>query len=209
MKPHQPNGSVPEQRRAIILAGGQSRRFGSPKALALLGGKPMLQHVIDNLEAADFEIVLSGPQSLGSQFERPCISDLYPQQGPLAALHHLFHILRNERYLVIACDTPYCTPELLTALWKNSWNYDIFLPYHAERPAPLPGVYARSCRDHIAQQLRQGRRDLRSLLETTLRSHIMCQACTEQADPLGGANWNINTREDLQSFSHQETLIKP
>jgi molybdenum cofactor cytidylyltransferase len=32
---------------AVILAAGESRRFGTPKQLALLAGRPMLQHVVD------------------------------------------------------------------------------------------------------------------------------------------------------------------
>ena len=32
---------------AIVLAAGASRRFGSPKLLAALGGRPVLQHVLD------------------------------------------------------------------------------------------------------------------------------------------------------------------
>lgn len=36
---------------AIILAAGESRRFGSPKQLAPLHGRPLLQHVVDAVEA--------------------------------------------------------------------------------------------------------------------------------------------------------------
>ena len=32
---------------AVILAAGESRRYGGPKLLALLDGKPLLQHVLD------------------------------------------------------------------------------------------------------------------------------------------------------------------
>jgi molybdenum cofactor cytidylyltransferase len=37
---------------AVVLAAGASSRFGSPKALADLGGRPLLQHVLDTLAAA-------------------------------------------------------------------------------------------------------------------------------------------------------------
>jgi CTP:molybdopterin cytidylyltransferase MocA len=37
---------------AIVLAAGEGRRFGSPKQLALLHGRPLLQHVLDAVNAA-------------------------------------------------------------------------------------------------------------------------------------------------------------
>jgi molybdenum cofactor cytidylyltransferase len=37
----------PDQVAAVILAAGEARRFGSPKQLALLNGRTLLQHVID------------------------------------------------------------------------------------------------------------------------------------------------------------------
>ena len=33
--------------RALVLAAGAGRRFGGPKQLALLDGKPLLQHVLE------------------------------------------------------------------------------------------------------------------------------------------------------------------
>lgn len=36
---------------AVVLAGGESRRFGGPKALAELGGKTLLAHAVDALRA--------------------------------------------------------------------------------------------------------------------------------------------------------------
>ena len=37
---------------ALVLAAGASRRFGSPKQLALIDGVPMLQRVIETAQAA-------------------------------------------------------------------------------------------------------------------------------------------------------------
>jgi molybdenum cofactor cytidylyltransferase len=44
--------------RALILAAGGSRRFGAPKQLALLDGRPLLQHVIDVAAAYQPLVVL-------------------------------------------------------------------------------------------------------------------------------------------------------
>jgi molybdenum cofactor cytidylyltransferase len=44
---------------AIVLAAGAATRFGAPKQLALLEGKPLIQHAIDRaLEAADAATVV-------------------------------------------------------------------------------------------------------------------------------------------------------
>jgi molybdenum cofactor cytidylyltransferase len=43
---------------AIVLAAGASSRFGSQKLVASLGGRPVLQHVLDTLAAADVEDVV-------------------------------------------------------------------------------------------------------------------------------------------------------
>ncbi|HEV2010914.1 MAG TPA: nucleotidyltransferase family protein, partial [Candidatus Limnocylindria bacterium] len=43
---------------AIILAAGESRRFGGPKLLASLDGRPLVQHVIDAANASSCEPVV-------------------------------------------------------------------------------------------------------------------------------------------------------
>src|SRR5690349_2249448 len=43
---------------AIVLAAGAGSRFGGGKLLAPLEGRPILQHVLERLEAADFDDVV-------------------------------------------------------------------------------------------------------------------------------------------------------
>lgn len=51
--------SAADSLAALVLAAGGARRYGSPKALAPLRGKPMLQHVIDALDGqCDVTLVL-------------------------------------------------------------------------------------------------------------------------------------------------------
>ena len=68
---------------AAILAGGQSRRFGSDKALATVDGKTMLDHVADALTPQVDAIVVVGRSSPGMN----CVADV-PRTGlgPLGGL---------------------------------------------------------------------------------------------------------------------------
>lgn len=67
----------------VILAGGQSTRFGSDKALAELGGKPLIGHALDWLGDWCDKIVIAGREAGPA----PCIPD-WPTagMGPLGGL---------------------------------------------------------------------------------------------------------------------------
>ena len=100
----------------VVLAGGQSRRFGSDKAMAIWQGKPLIEHVIDTLRPMVDDLVLvgRGHRGLMSIADRPA-----PGMGPLggldAALHHAAdHDFR--RVLSVGCDTPLIPAELLHRL---------------------------------------------------------------------------------------------
>lgn len=66
-----------------VLAGGASRRFGSDKALAPLGGEPMLDHVVTTLAPQVAELVICGRD--WPKFRN--LPDTSPERiGPLAGL---------------------------------------------------------------------------------------------------------------------------
>ena len=66
-----------------ILAGGQSSRFGSDKALAVLDGRPLIEHVASSLSAQCEEVVVVGRTHDGYH----CIKDRpAANMGPLAGL---------------------------------------------------------------------------------------------------------------------------
>ena len=66
-----------------VLAGGQSRRFGSDKALALLDGRPLLEHAIAVLTGQCGAVVVAGRDTAPVQTlpDWPA-----PGMGPLAGL---------------------------------------------------------------------------------------------------------------------------
>ena len=101
-----------------IFAGGQSRRFGSDKALADLAGRPMVARVADTLDRFTDEIVLCGhpapPPGLISVADQPR-AGLGPLGGLAGALHHA-RARGHAGVLSVGCDTPILEDDLLDRL---------------------------------------------------------------------------------------------
>src|SRR5438876_10156744 len=99
---------MPRDACALVLAGGESRRFGSDKALAQFRGAPLLAHVLRGLSAAGFaQIALAAKEPrryaplaeelahvTGSSVD--LLSDLRPMQTPLAGLAAGLQASRHE-----------------------------------------------------------------------------------------------------------------
>lgn len=84
-----------------VLAGGRSRRFGSDKALAEFGGKPLLSHAIDALAAQCDATIVVGRET---RLARSIPDWPAPGAGPLGGLAAaLNHALDNDFDLVLSC----------------------------------------------------------------------------------------------------------
>jgi len=73
---------------AIVLAGGQARRMGGgDKPLLCVGGRPMLQAVVETLDVAAIAISANGDPARLARFGLPVSSDgEHTGEGPLASV---------------------------------------------------------------------------------------------------------------------------
>ena len=99
-----------------VLAGGESRRFGSDKAVAIYQGKSLMDHAIDILRRVTPDIVICG---------RPWPGHVMVPDYPAAGLGPLGGLCGGLRHaqetgaayvLTIGCDTPLVPPELIDRL---------------------------------------------------------------------------------------------
>lgn len=166
-----------------ILAGGQSRRFGSDKAAAMVGGRPLLDHVIDALAPQVAELIVVGR---GVVADRPA-----PGLGPLGGLcAALDHALRHgfDAVLTAGCDVLPVPGDLAERL--------------ASGPAviegqPLFGLWPAA----LAPQLDA---HLAGSADRSLRGWIAASGARQArlATPLH----NLNTRDDLALYCAAEGL---
>jgi len=99
-----------------VLAGGKATRFGSDKALALLDGRPLIEHAIASLEPHVARVVVCGREDprWTCLADRPA-PDLGPLGGLAAALLHA-HGQGFDAVLSTGCDMPSLPAELVEAL---------------------------------------------------------------------------------------------
>ena len=162
---------MPRDGCAVVLAGGESRRFGCDKALALFRGEPLLAQVLRGLCAAGFaQVVLAAKDPLkyaavadeiGSAARRPVelIPDLRPVQTPLAGLAAGLRASRHALVFACAADMPFAADAaLIDALFAAAADSDAVVPEASGALQPLCGLWRREPCLAVAESLLAGPR---------------------------------------------------
>jgi molybdenum cofactor guanylyltransferase len=181
----------------IILAGGQSRRMGTDKALIEYRGRPLLAHVIDRLHALFEDIVVVANRSdaygpLGARV----VADYDPPCGPLGGLAAGLAAIQTDLAVAVACDMPFLNLDLLRYLIERAANLDAVVPQIEDQLEPLHAVYRRSCLAAIQRHIAHGERRMISFFGD-VRLAIVPEADWRTIDPDGRSLANLNTPNDL------------
>jgi molybdopterin-guanine dinucleotide biosynthesis protein A len=129
-----------------ILAGGQSTRMGICKAtLPLPNGRTMLEAVAAALQGLVASLIIVGPCPGLDLARLPgaiLIEDPQPWHGPLSGLATLLVSNLAERYLMVGCDQPLLTPEVLMFLLATPPAAAVCFEHQDKSGLqPLPGCY--------------------------------------------------------------------
>jgi len=103
------------QYTVAILTGGGSRRMGKPKqGVELPGGQTMVERMLEFARSVTDKIVVVGGEIAGCR----CIQDHRDNRGPVAGIEALLDSDIDERYLVVGCDMPLLSHELVIPLFQ-------------------------------------------------------------------------------------------
>jgi molybdopterin-guanine dinucleotide biosynthesis protein A len=118
---------------AIILSGGQSRRFNNQdKGLIIWQGKPLIEHVIDRIQPQVDQIIINSNQNLESYRSlgfTVCEDKLKGHQGPLAGIQASLTSTSHSLVLVCPCDTALLPRNLVSKLNDAIVNQGMDLAY--------------------------------------------------------------------------------
>ena len=187
----------------LILAGGEGRRMaGLDKGLISLADKPLVEYAIECLQPLvdDLSISCNRNRELYQGYQLDCISDKEQGfQGPMAGLAAGLKHAKHEWLLVMPCDTPLMTTEVMSQLLaciKASGPHQEMqaIIFSHQGLQPLHGLYHRSMLPVFEQCLAENKNALQRLLRS------MPKVSMHQADDCGFSFNNANDPEELATI---------
>lgn len=186
----------------VILAGGQSRRFGGFKALHSWQGKPLISHVHDTLNPTVEQVVVAaGPWS--DRFEglgNLCLDDgQFPDHGPIAGILSALSWAEQKgtftQILSLPCDSPRLPNRLLPALLDvGPADQAAFIRLNG-RDHYTHALWRPACIPLLEDLLLQGQRRM-------TEAHKVCQSLVVDLGLCADAvRLNVNTPEDLTDIT--------
>ncbi len=140
----------------VILAGGNSRRMGTNKALVKWRGKALFEWVFSAMSFVCDEIIISSNSDPGLFPGYWLVPDLHPGIGPIAGLESgLFHA-NNNLVLFASCDTPLLSSDLFKYMLDMHNDFDISLATHDGINEPMIGVYTKSVYKAFSDAINEG-----------------------------------------------------
>ena len=192
-----------------MLAGGAASRYGGvPKGLLTVGGRRILDRVVESLHAVTGALPLLVANVPAAATWRPdvqTIPDTRPGFGSLGGIYTAVTAggAGGRPVLCLAWDMPFVPEPLLRALVEGAaaGDYDAFLPESSGRRGlePLCAVYGPACGPAIASRLDRG--ELRAIsFHADVRVGILPLA---EVRKVGGGDpdelfFNVNTPADLE-----------
>jgi len=181
-----------------ILAGGAGSRMGMPKAELRIGGRPILEHLLDRVAWDGPRILVTAPGR-----ERPTGHELFDRevidpvagQGPLRGVLTALEHAATDVVVVATVDMPGVGNAQLRWLVEALWRRPDLLGVMARRGEdvePFPCAVRRVAQAAIARELAEKRLSVRRLCE---RSGFLT---LHAPDEWGEEVWrNLNFPDDL------------
>jgi molybdopterin-guanine dinucleotide biosynthesis protein A len=153
-----------------ILAGGESRRMGRPKAELRVDGRPILEYLLDRFAWPGPTLLVTAPGREHPQgwdlFDREA-SDVAAGEGPLRGILTALEVVPPGTTLIVAtCDMPGFSGAqlhwLAEALSAHRDAHGMLLR-RAGRIEPFPSVFRAAALPLLRDQLSRGRRAVHGL----------------------------------------------
>lgn len=192
---------------AIILAGGFSSRFGKDKGLIQLANKPLIKHVLDKINnVVDEKIIVASSKVQAENFakflgsETNVLIDVHDVRSPLVGALTGLRKARGEHALLLPCDTPLVSRDVILLLFDLCINKTAVIPrWPSGYIEPLHAVYrAKAALEAAESALNEVKLDMRSMVEGMRGIRYVSTLVLQQLDPELRTFFNINTPLDLK-----------
>ncbi|MDI6644447.1 MAG: molybdenum cofactor guanylyltransferase [Methanobacteriaceae archaeon] len=204
----------------IILCGGRGTRMGRDKGSLILDDKPLILHLIHNLNDFFDEILIILRDEKQIEFYKNFIKkndhpyynlkflkDEISEQGPLVGILTGLTRIKSDYALILPCDSPFVTKSFLNNIFhifetekinqKSDNIYDSIIPQWDNGDLePLHAIYTKKAIPKIKKLLKNKTNDVKSLTKQLKIKYVN----VKDLDKSKVSFRNINRPEDIISF---------
>ena len=176
---------------AAIFAGGESTRFGSPKANVVIDGEEFVARIARAVRGSGIErvMMIGGSRLDAARWNLEFVADETSGAGPFAALLSALHASSTRLLLTLPCDVPWIESGTCVGLSDVSPGFDVRVA-NSGTPQWLCSAWTKDSLPHLEQSFASGERAIhRAILGLRVEYLQLAQ------DRLR----NINTPNDLNS----------
>lgn len=181
----------------ILLAGGLSRRFGSPKAFAKCNGVLFYELSLRALSPfCDEVVIVTRPEFLDAfPSELSVITDVesFAGQGPVAGILSGMEAIEADRYIVMPCDMPLLKGDTIGRLVACHVS-GVTAVISEGKHHPLVSVWNRDAQSVLRNALLEGQRRVMTVQENVGVCWVQSDCLTENASEF----LNVNTPHSLK-----------
>lgn len=170
----------------VLLVGGASTRFGSPKALAVLDGESLGERAWAVLSEAFEGVMAVGKEGDALPLPFPVFDDGSDERAAIVGVAASLRLAETDICVVLPTDMPFVSADLLDSLAEAAAGVDAAVV----QTGPLPGAYRRSALPVLERRIAAGELGLRDAL-----AELETRTVEGDADELR----NVNAPEDLRS----------
>jgi molybdopterin-guanine dinucleotide biosynthesis protein A len=169
----------------VLLVGGASSRFGSPKPLARLGGRTLAEIAWVALEFCEERIAV-GKAADRLDLPFPVVDDGTEIRAPIAGVVAGLRAAKHDLCVILPVDMPTVGPQTLLELVAACIG-DVAVP----QTGPLPGAYRRTALRALEPALERGTLSLRDAITDLDMTRV-------DVDP--ALLVNVNTPDDVAAL---------
>jgi molybdopterin-guanine dinucleotide biosynthesis protein A len=183
----------------VILAGGKSSRMGQNKALMSLGGKRLVDRVVEVMRSVfDDLLMVTNTPEMYADLGIPMVRDVWPEKGSLGGVYSAIYHVATPYCLVVACDMPFLQTAVLRYLITQINDYDVVVPDVLGELQTLHAIYSKACLQPIERRLEANRLRIVGFFPD-VRVRTVTGSELESYDPELLAFQNLNTPEEFQA----------
>ncbi len=184
---------------AVLLAGGESSRFGSDKALLAFAGVTLIEYIFHNLDQNFSKVIIVGSKDKydfikGAELHE----DIYQDKGPLAGIYTGLYFSESNYNFICGCDMPFLSGQYFDFLKKEAAENpeaEIVVPQFKGYLEPLAAFYQRSLLTEIREEILANNLKIKSFYKKS-RKKIINEELLKRNFRLEKLFFNLNYPED-------------